>query len=124
MAKTIFLNDSDQVIIYDSTFHSINHEDYIKRYCKNLKVDEYIPILLTNYNHCVIDLSTTYMLGVVYLPISMSKFQKDYFVSQKDYLEKYTLYLNGHSLIDPILINDLIDLINLTPTKQKEKKLC
>lgn len=121
-AKTIFLTLEDE-IIYNNMFHDNNHNDYIKKYYSDLKINEYIPILLTRYEHCVIDLSKPYLLGVVYLPVWMSTFQKDYFINNKSVLENYTLYLNGYSLEKPILIDELLNIIDLMPSKPKEKKL-
>lgn len=122
-AKTIFLNDLGEVIIHNGMFHDDNHYNYIKKYYSNLKVTEHIPILLTKYNHCVIDLSKAYLLGVVYLSDTMSNSQKEYFINNKDELEEYTLYLNGYSLERPILMDELLGIIETIPTNQKEKKL-
>lgn len=110
-AKTIFLNDKDEVIIYENVFHMNNHDNYIKKYYSNLKITDYIPIVLTNYNHCVIDLSEQYQLGVIYLPQHLSDFQKNYFITQQSFLEQYILYLNGYSLTESIPIAKLLSFI-------------
>ena len=124
-AKTIFLTDKE-AIVYENMFHNDNHEIYREKYYSNLKVTDYLPILLIKMDNCVIDLSKSYSIGVVYLPVWMSDFQKAYFNSNKEMLDNYKLYLNGHSLEEPILIDDLINLINLKPNQPinpKEKKL-
>lgn len=124
-AKTIFLNNKE-AIIYENVFHNDNHEIYKEKYYSNLKVTEYLPILLSKMDNCVIDLSKPYSIGVIYLPVGMSSFQKEYFANNRKMLDNYTLYLNDYSLEEPILIDDLINLINLKPNQPinvKEKKL-
>lgn len=122
-AKTIFLNNLDEILIYESRWHDDNYNNYINKYYSNLKVTEFIPLLLTKQNHCVIDLSTPYDLGVIYLPIWLTEFQKEYFTEQRKIFEKYTLYLNGYSFDKPIEIDELLNIIRLTPIRPKEKKL-
>ena len=119
-AKTVFLTNLDEVIIYNAMFHSDNHTNYMKKYYANLKMTEYIPILLTKQDHCVIDLSREYLLGIIYLSPALSEFQKEYFHSKKNVLEKYTLYLDDHSLEKPILIDELLSIIDSKPTRKKK----
>lgn len=121
-AKTIFLTE-EETIIYESKLHNDNHDKYKEKYYSNLEVTDYLPILLSKLDNCVIDLSKSYQIGVIYLPICMTNFQKDYFNNNKEELEKYKLYLNGHSLEDPINIDELISLIDFKITKPKQKKL-
>ena len=121
-AKTIFLTE-EETIIYESKFHNDNHDKYKEKYYSNLEVTDYLPILLSKLDNCVIDLSTSYQIGVIYLPICMTKYQKDYFSNNKKELEKYKLYLNGHSLEEPISTDELITLIDFKLTKPKQKKL-
>ena len=78
-AKTIFLNDKDEVIVYEGNFHSENHKNYIDKYYKNLKITDYIPILLAEHNHCVIEFSREHHIGVIYLPVWVTEFQRQYF---------------------------------------------
>ena len=122
-AKTIFLNANDEVIIYEDNLHDATHYKYINQYYSNLKITDYIPILLSHYDHCVIDLSKSYLLGCIYLPIWMSDFQKRYFTEERNNLEKFTLYLNGYSIEEPILYDELLNRIEMMPTRPKEKKL-
>lgn len=122
-AKTIFLNDKDEVIIYEDYLHDDVHCRYMREYYSNLKITDYIPILLSHNDNCVIDLSRSYSIGCIYLPVWMSEFQKKYFTEERSNLEKFKLYLNGYSIEDPIKYDELLSRIDMMPTRPKEKKL-
>lgn len=122
-AKTIFINDNDEIIINEGCFHTDNYDNYMNEYYSLFKSSESTPILLTGFDHVVIDLSETCMLAVIYLPKFMSDFQKEYFKSRYDRLKQFTLYLYGRSIEEAILVDDLIDIINSKPNKNKKKKL-
>lgn len=117
-AKTIFLNDLEQVIIYEANFHQDNHHKYLNKYYQNLQITDYIPILLTRYNNCVIELESNYCIGVVYLPLWLSDFQKQYFKDNKKELDKYTIYLNNYSLLEPIPTIKLLSIVDNMPKRK------
>lgn len=116
-SKTIFINDN-QMEVYNSKEHNNNHRDFIDKYYKNLKITEYIPILLSKKGHCIIDLSKPYKIGTIYLPQQLTDFQKNSFEQLEKELEFYTLYLSNHSLIDPVKTNELLMLVKLMPQKR------
>ena len=124
-AKTVFLNNNDEVIIHEGQGHSDNYDLYMNKYFKFFNISDYVPIMLLNFNHAIIDLSDDYKIGVVYLPEKMSEFQKSYFKNNEQSLKRYNLYLYGYSLESAILYDELLSIIenkpviNLTGAKKR-----
>ena len=119
-AKTIFLTDKDETIIYEGNLHSDNHERFVNEHFKNLKIDDYIPILLAQHNYCIIELARKFNIGVVYLPIWLSNYQKQYFHNVEEDLKRYTIYLNNYSLEHPIDTKQLLLRIDNMPERKED----
>lgn len=117
-ARTIFLSDKDEAIIYESRFHSDSHEQFIKKRFSNLVIDDYIPIILAKHNYCVIEFARNSNVGVVYLPIWLSKFQKQYFHNIEEEINRHTIYLNNYSLEKPIDTKQLLLRIDNMPERK------
>lgn len=103
---------------YLSDYHNDNHDEYINRFYSNLKITEYIPFLLVNYNLCVIDVSRHDKYGTIFLPDKLSDFQRNWMIERESYLSKFEWYLsnvegNNRKSYQDIKFKDIIPLIKI-----------
>ena len=80
---------------YSSDYHDDNHYEYVNRFYSNLKITEYIPFLLVNYNLCVIDISRYNKFGTMFLPDKLSEFQRNLILERESYLNNFEWYLSN-----------------------------
>lgn len=64
--------------------------------CDNLKITEYIPILLAKRGSCVLDITESRHLCEVYLPLMITPDQKRWLFTKENYLRKF--YLGIYSI--------------------------
>lgn len=121
MAKTIIVEE-DSVVSYDLRLHNDNHKCYMQDNYPDLVIDNYVPIILSQMGKCVIDLSKQYLFGTIYLPQEMTEFQKNYMIEEINTFKNYVLYLEEYSLIDPIPMESLLEIIKEKTLVQKNKR--
>ena len=92
-AQTYIITDS-QVYGYSSDSHYDNHKSHLNRFYKNLKVTEYIPLLLSKEGNTLIDINRHGNNGVIYLPNILLNFQCNWLLDRSKYLSKFTWNLN------------------------------
>ncbi len=90
-AQTFVLDESGILHTYQNEWHTDNHYDHIEKNCKNLVVNEYIPILLARNGNCVLDLSESRKLCEVYLPQSITEKQKEWLLGKEKHLQEFHL---------------------------------
>lgn len=95
-AKTFIYDDKNKLYTYQNCLHDDNHYAHIESACDNLKITEYIPILLAKRGNCVLDITESRHLCEVYLPLMITPDQKRWLFTKENYLRKF--YLGIYSI--------------------------
>lgn len=75
-AKTIICNPTGHIYTYQNNLHDDNHHAHIESNCKDLRITEYIPILLVKRGSCVLDITESRHLCEIYLPLMLPLIRK------------------------------------------------
>ena len=90
-AKTIICNPTGHIYTYQNNLHDDNHHAHIESNCKDLRITEYIPILLVKRGSCVLDITESRHLCEIYLPLMLTFNQKNWLLAKEDYLKSFHL---------------------------------
>ncbi|HIT21552.1 MAG TPA: hypothetical protein IAB56_01085 [Candidatus Scybalousia intestinigallinarum] len=90
-AKTLIYDEDNNLYMYEDRLHDDNHHAHIESNCKNLRITEYIPILLVKSGSCVLDITESRHLCEVYLPLMITLNQKKWLLMKEDYLKDFHL---------------------------------
>lgn len=116
-AQTYIISENDGIYSYENIGHYNNHLEHLEKFYNISNLNEFLPIRYTSDNNCVIDIARHDFLGTIYLPETMTAFQKQWILERENYFKR----IKWHMLSDGINIDDIsFDVIS---NKIKMKKL-
>ena len=113
-----YIITKNQIYGYSSTLHNDNHNKHLVRFYQNLKITEYIPVMLSKNGECVIDLISHGNSGSIYLPETLIDYQSKWLIDKQNYLSRFSWNLcdivdKKSKIYDEITYDEVIKIINL-----------
>ena len=87
-AQTYIIAKDNNVYSYSGELHDDNHNMHMSKNYKNLKINEFIPFILSKNGNVVIDLIRHSTNGNIYLPLEPTDFQKKWLIDRSGAFDK------------------------------------